>query len=363
MHTSGVSDHTCVAANVSLRTVSSGAKPIPEYIFRSHYFEIFHDKLVKEANIQSLDYPDRLIAHKEVIRAAAKLARDKLQDSDEDNPMITSMRFSTLSRIVWSQDFDLAKKLLSSSDLARRWLVVSRHAITLNNPNLFSREMDAAKLKALQQQSMDHSGSPRKFNSSRGAQLARLSRIWVKIDKQLQLSGVRVDGEIIRSEPQKTIALGASWQATFNPKPYDVAAADTLLAQSGDIGEYEDVPPTTIFDYMEAHGIGKNGSRPGPDGIPYVAWASAGPVGDDTLYTTDKSIRNGREPPPNFNESGISFIPKGEEEADPVEIIRNANDNRPISTKNTDNKVIIAVNTYKLKDRYSANTTAPKGGL
>ena len=24
--------------------------------------------------------------------------------------MITSMRFSTLSRIVWSQDFDLAKK-------------------------------------------------------------------------------------------------------------------------------------------------------------------------------------------------------------------------------------------------------------
>ena len=192
---------------------------------------------------------------------------------------------------------------------------------------------------------------------------ARLSRIWVKIDKQLQLSGVRVDGEIIRSEPQKTIALGASWQATFNPKPYDVAAADTLLAQSGDIGGYEDVPPTTIFDYMEAHGIGKNGSRPGPDGIPYVAWASAGPIGDDTLYTTDKSIRNGREPPPNFNESGISFIPKGEEEADPVEIIRNANDNRPISTKNTDNKVIIAVNTYKLKDRYSANTHSTQRGF
>ena len=35
------------------------------------------------------------------------------------------------------------------------------------------------------------------------------------------LEGVIVSGNTISNEPQKTLALGAAWQDTFNAKPFD----------------------------------------------------------------------------------------------------------------------------------------------
>ena len=77
---------------------------------------------------------------------------------------------------------------------------------------------------------------------------------------------------------------------------------------------------------------------PGTDGLPYAAWAMAGPVSTRSLCRIDKSIRGGKTPDAGFNESSAVFAPKGSQPHDPVEVIREPLQTRPLSLKNTDNE-------------------------
>ena len=43
--------------------------------------------------------------------------------------------------------------------------------------------------------------------------------------------------------PQKTLALGAAWQDTFNAKPFNLEKSKLYLDNLGDIGSYSYVPP------------------------------------------------------------------------------------------------------------------------
>ena len=54
-------------------------------------------------------------------------------------------------------------------------------------------------------------------------------------------------------------------------------------------------------------------------------------------------ISSGLSPPIHFNKNVNVFIPKGENEDDAVEVIREATETRPLGLKSTDNKIIGAV--------------------
>ncbi|MDP6181038.1 MAG: hypothetical protein QGG48_14225, partial [Desulfatiglandales bacterium] len=173
----------------------------------------------RDTKLRDKDYPDRLILHKQLIKGAAQLVREIMQDEDEDDPFVSSARYNTIARIVWEQNFNLARKLHHSSRIAQKHLSIGER-VTLKDPIVFSVDMENAKNKYFESKFTEFEAKPRKYNSSRFLQLARLSKIWVKIDKKLQLSGVRIGDEVIREEPARSITLGKQWQGTFDPKPF-----------------------------------------------------------------------------------------------------------------------------------------------
>ena len=69
----------------------------------------------------------------------------------------------------------------------------------------------------------------------------------------------------------------------------------------------------------------------------------AGLVGSQTLYIYGEYLMSGLKPNVEFNYSKICFAPKGDTPADSIEVLRAEADCRPLSLKNTDNKIITGV--------------------
>jgi hypothetical protein len=82
-----------------------------------------------------------------------------------------------------------------------------------------------------------------------------------------------------------------------------------------------------------------------------------------TLLEEDRELRVGGLPPHRFNDSGMSFLPKGSEDGDLYEVIREYSKTRPISTKNTDNKIIMGANVRVLSADYKTNTHPSQNGF
>ena len=89
-------------------------------------------------------------------------------------------------------------------------------------------------------------------------------------------------------------------------------------------------------------------ARPGNDSLPDQAWSAAGAAGISILMAVDAEMRRDVLPTDedcrHFNDSGIAFLPKGSNEQDLVESSRGAMETRPISSKSSDNKTVMAAN-------------------
>ena len=69
---------------------------------------------------------------------------------------------------------------------------------------------------------------------------------------------------------------------------------------------------------------------PGPDGLPYAIYRALGLPGLNALYKVNEELRRGVLPPPEFNQSSMSFVPKGSQPMDSVELIRDPSDPPPL---------------------------------
>ena len=115
--------------------------------------------------------------------------------------------------------------------------------------------------------------------------------------KPLTLHGVISEGEVITTEPAKTLALGAAWHLTFDVQDFDEQAAAQYLQELGNIGEYiENSLAPDFFSYRRAV-RNKPNSFPGPDFLPYAAWAASGSTGVQCLLNCDHHLREGNEAP------------------------------------------------------------------
>ena len=81
-------------------------------------------------------------------------------------------------------------------------------------------------------------------------------------------------------------------------------------------------------------------SMPGPDSIPYLAWAKHSEASTIVLYRVMVDLADGIPSGLDFNASLAIFAPKGSRESDSIEVIREADATRPLSLKNTANKTI-----------------------
>ena len=75
---------------------------------------------------------------------------------------------------------------------------------------------------------------------------------------------------------------------TFSFKPVDLPAAAMYLSKFASKFDFSNLPPTTtqsIFKYLRW----LHDTRPGPNGIPYSAYLSAGPVAWSLAWPLDLS--------------------------------------------------------------------------
>ena len=369
----GISDHCPVFLRATItKPINRTCQRIPCEYFKDNLFEVFHERMCRDADLDAIPYPSRLATHKVIIRASALLVREHLQDVNEDAPFIRAGRLTTISRIIWSQDIALAKKILKTSELAKKFLHIAAGAngigekVSLKDPAIFSATVDNAKSTWFNNMlAKEESQNPHKTKKSNNFQkMSRLSQLWVPINKKVQLAGIiDEDGATLREEQAMTACLGKLWQPVFNPKDFHGELAQDFLNEHDDAPGYQGVKAPTEFDYLFKFGKTCRVSTPGPDGIPYLGWASSGIRGINTLHKTDIALREGRPPPENFNESGITFLAKGSESHDAIELIRKAKSTRPISTLNSDHKIIVAVNVSCLGEKYEENIHDAQSGF
>jgi exonuclease III len=86
-------------------------------------------------------------------------------------------------------------------------------------------------------------------------------------------------------------------------------------------------------------------SSPGPDGLPYSAWANSPPYIHDEIYNMYSDLLEGGDLPPNFNKCYLACIPKGDAPGDHLGVARTPGSTRPIAMSNSVAKVLaMAVN-------------------
>jgi len=298
-----------------------------------------------------------------MMKAAANYTRDHLQTYDEDLPIVRSQSFSAIARAVWTQSIPLAETLLLRSNIAKKFIEIKESQVQLKDPTAFSEAADLANRTLLDDRARELLTRPQsKGRESRAKRITNFAKLWVPLSKRFVISGIKVDGNIIRSEPELSLATGCAWQPTFNPKAFDEQAAETFLQSLGNIGEYSQTPPPDFWVYYRTiYSMGD--TMPGNDGLPYSSWRSSGVRGVRCLMNTDLDLRRGISPPPSFNESGILFAPKGSQPHDPVEVIREPLQTRPLSLKNSDNKLIVASNVKSLEPQYQLITHKTQNGF
>ena len=120
-----------------------------------------------------------------------------------------------------------------------------------------------------------------------------------------------------------------------------MATAEEVIARCARPLDFSGVAPPTVDDFRAAASWARS-SAPGRDGIPYEAWAAAGDSGASTLHAVCCSLLQGVPIPMpiSFNDGVMVFAPKGEREGDESAVFREAVDTRPLSLKNSDNKLV-----------------------
>ena len=232
----------------------------------------------------------------------------------------------------------MAKLLLERSVLARETFEIVHGRVRLLDPLGYNLNVSAMTTAALDEELQNIGDSVSR--APRRAQLHRYAKQWRLNGRQLILSGVNIDGKIVRDPLLKADALGAAWTKTFSANPaVDSCKAKEFLeryATKYDLTHMH-IPDVNDIPIFLKHA--KN-TAPGPDGIPYAGWLAAGHAGAVTLHNVLVHMHCGFAMPFDFYASLGEFPPKGDCDADSVEIIRTPPKTRPLNLKNCDNKAI-----------------------
>jgi hypothetical protein len=155
--------------------------------------------------------------------------------------------------------------------------------------------------------------------------------------------------------------LRQHWQPAFNPPTTQHQAQLDILQYSAEAPAdfdwhiTDDDIDNAIFHFHD--------SAPGPDGLPYSAWARAHPSIIAVLRQAFHDFIRGGDLPPDFNKSNMVFIPKGELEADYVQVQRAPEATRPITLSNTVAKLFTKVLNGKLSELASSTVHGNQRGF
>ena len=370
-HEQRISDHAMVRCSLEIvPQLPPEERPIPRFVCSLPSFGSHHDTLCRAAALDSLPAVLRWETHKLIIKEAARVALDEhllLHGQDGEAKGLT---LSSIARAIWFCDCRLARVLLARSSIARELLSVTGSMVSLINPAGFAALVESDRRLALAERiaaaDLDIDALHRPPRAARDAAvsskrkgghmaaLLRLARLWSPFDKRMILTGVRCgllpDGRprIITAPSERLRLLRDAWRPVFSCKHTDTCRAQQILDEFASPIDCSQVSPPCIDDFVFAAAHVKN-SAPGRDGLPYAAWRAAGLWGARTLLLVSYHLLSSLVMPVPFNDSIMLFVPKGEDELDAEAISRDPTDTRPLSLKNSDNKLICSVFNHKLR--------------
>ena len=174
--------------------------------------------------------------------------------------------------------------------------------------------------------------------------------LWNPVGKRLILHAIRrPDGSLACDLNDRLYALAGAWAPTFGHKTTPRAHAKAFASQYMASYNFDDAYPPSKHDFVRylkhvSH------SSPGVDGLPYCAWRAAGQPGVDTLFGAGAHMQDGGVMELDFNIAVHLFPPKGEEEGDEDQVIRDPESTRPLALRNSDSKIIAGVANGKVKN-------------
>ena len=370
LHETGISDHAPVSASMTFRRQLPREKqPIPRHVAESAHFKKKHDELVAEVDLRRLPPVQRWEQHKIILRQAGRYARNAMLNGAEHTEFEVNQSLATISRTVWHNDVRLARKLLQCSTLAQDHIVVTDAEVKLKCPATFRECVDNAKTahlaKVKQKIDSDPAKASSKKKTSKSQAIARLARLWAPADKRLVLAAVKVPTSaceffVVRRPEARSAALASAWSPTFSAKSVDEVKARTFCERWCAPAAWHLMKPASsgrIRSFIRS----VVDSAPGPDGLPYSAWDSD--AGAETLSGVNDFLATGYSMPINFSDQLLLFAVKGDEVDDAHEVCRTPGDTRPLSLKNSDNKIIAGVNNHLAKPMLAASAVDIQRGF
>ena len=328
-------------------------------VFLDPLFEEYLTPLVESANLDDIEnLPDRLMYHKELIREAARLTLLALRSDPTTSarPEWQALKYTTASRALWGNHTKVMKVLLERHPELNKYFTIGDSVTCIDSAG-FAEVHRKAKLAAARHKqetleagiAEDHQHAQDR-SRAHVRQLKRAKELWSPFSSRLVLAGIRVEDEVIHNPAGIVEALSSTWSPTFAVEPQiDLDKAKQYLADHAVPLDFSDVTMPTKENFESMLRKIKH-SAPGPDGLPYAAWKAAGSAGIDTLFLLLTHSLSGLPLHIEYNQSLTVFIPKGEEDEDtPTSVVRRAVDTRPLTLKNSDNKLIAGAVNYTHK--------------
>lgn len=348
LHRVGVSDHAPLMLVASIRQrLPLAARPIHPEVCRTKVYREKADYLARQAQLHLLPPIPRWQLHKEILKSAAQTSRNWLLEHRGSSDYATITTLASISRAVLHQDVRLATTLRGRSEVAQRFLNICGRRVFLLEPPEFQKAFDAARHRnlAVEAERLENCKRP---SPGRIQTCHRLKKLWSTVGRRLSLQGIRCEGgRIVTSPEEQNSVLREHWSPVFTKKPHDLQAAEELVASVPR-------PPPPLLPFPSSDDIMRflcfaTSTAPGPDGLPYAAWAQAGPAAATTLWFMLGWHASGLQPPLVFNQSALVFPPKGTHEADEELVAREPENTRPISLKNTDSKTVTGMANWSAK--------------
>jgi hypothetical protein len=202
--------------------------------------------------------------------------------------------------------------------------------------------------------------------------IQKRKRVWTKTRRRISIATIRsAEGRPPDGWDGSIANIQVHWQPIFGGRPRGseadisrtMGAMDKFLqaAPQGDsIGDNDVILSFEQFSLIIAK---LKYSAPGPDGIPYTCWRSAGATGAKILYDIYLSMLDGQDPPPSFLDSSLIFIHKDLAEGESESISRKASETRPLSLGNTDGKIVASALNVPLARACAAQVSQMQHGF
>lgn len=310
MSTLLLSDHGILRFQFSPKaTTSPLSRPIPYQICASPFFKAHLKKTVFSFDWGSIPVVHQLPRLNFFIRGSAQATKehfhelfdqytwdqlDKLVSRNQAAAFMQEQYLHIASRLVWSNNFSLASKLIGKNFVIKDLIFVKDNKVCLKDPNTFSTRFAHAKNTSLDKQraflqAQLNNSPPVSKDRNRAknslAKLARISKKWVSFGKVLYLDILEYKGKKLQDPFSIQSALGRYWADTFSEHPIDSVLAEEYLGKFAHNFHFDEAPPTTAAS-ISRYIAKTHKAMTGPNGVPYSVYEIAGPLAAGVLART-----------------------------------------------------------------------------